>query len=39
MVSTFFLLFWKKRTDIIYAKDLRKDGETLLVPIYMTGLL
>lgn len=24
---------------LIYTKDLRKDGETLLVPIYMTGLL
>lgn len=24
---------------LIYTKDLRKDGETTLVPIYMTGLL
>ena len=24
---------------LVYTKDLRKDGETLLVPIYMTGLL
>ena len=24
---------------LVYTKDLRKDGETLLVPVYMTGLL
>ena len=24
---------------LVYTKDLRKDGETLLVPIYMTGLV
>ena len=24
---------------LLYTKDLRKDGETLLVPVYMTGLL
>lgn len=24
---------------LVYTKDLRKDGDTLLVPIYMTGLL
>jgi len=25
--------------SLIYTKDLRKDSETTLVPIYMTGLL
>ena len=24
---------------LVYTKDLRKDGETLLVPVYMAGLL
>ena len=24
---------------LLYTKDLRKDGETLMVPVYMTGLL
>ena len=24
---------------LVYTKDLRKDGDTLLVPVYMTGLL
>ena len=24
---------------LVYTKDLRKDGETLLMPVYMTGLL
>jgi len=24
---------------LVYTKDLRKDGEVLMVPVYMTGLL
>ena len=24
---------------LVYTKDLRKDGVTMLVPVYMTGLL
>ena len=25
--------------SLVYTKDLRKDGETLLVPVHMTGML
>ena len=26
-------------SNLLFTKDLRKDGETLLFPVYMTGLL